>query len=89
LLAPANADFPEFGTLLRRLRHTYDKPVAMVIYGGEAAGRWTADLEGADIPIFKSTRAAVRALALLVQATAQISDPSPDHLPISDNAVRA
>jgi acetyltransferase len=70
LLAPANADFPEFGTLLRRLRQTYDKPVALVIYGGEAAARWTADLEQADIPIFKSTRAAVRALALLVQATA-------------------
>jgi acyl-CoA synthetase (NDP forming) len=69
LLAPANADFPEFGALLRRLRETYDKPVALVIYGGDAQPRWTADLEGAKIPIFRTTRAAVRALALMVEAS--------------------
>jgi len=69
LLAPGNADFPEFGDLMRRLRTTYDKPVAMVIYGGDAARRWRSDLEGADIPIFRTTRAGVRALSLMVQAT--------------------
>ena len=72
LLAPGNADFPEFGELLRRLRQTYDKPVAVVIYGGEAGQRWTADCEGANMPIFKTTRAGVRALALMVEATAPI-----------------
>ncbi len=69
LLAPGNADFPEFGTLLRRLRQTYPKPVALVIYGGDAEPRWTRDLEGADIPVFKTVRAGVRALALLAQAS--------------------
>ena len=69
LLAPANADFPEFGELFRQLRRAYNKPVALVIYGGEAQQRWTADLEGADVPIFKTTRAAARALSLMVQAT--------------------
>jgi acetate---CoA ligase (ADP-forming) len=69
LLAPGNADFPEFGELLRRLRRTYDKPVVLVIYGGEAQQRWTADLEGADVPIFNTTRAGVRALSLMVEAT--------------------
>jgi acetate---CoA ligase (ADP-forming) len=69
LLAPGNADFPEFGDLVRRLRRTYDKPVALVIYGGEAEQRWTAALEGADVPIFKTTRAGARALSLLVEAT--------------------
>ena len=69
LLAPANADFPEFGDLLRRLRRTYDKPVAVVIYGGEAEQRWIADSEGSNVPIFKSTRAGARALSLMVQAT--------------------
>jgi acetyltransferase len=68
LLAPGNADFPEFGALVRDLRQAYDKPVAMVVYGGDAARRWTADLDGANVPIFATTRAAVRALALLVQA---------------------
>jgi acetate---CoA ligase (ADP-forming) len=69
LLAPGNADFAEFGELMRRLRRSYDKPVALVIYGGEAQQRWTAELEGADIPVFKTTRAGARALSLLVQAT--------------------
>jgi acyl-CoA synthetase (NDP forming) len=69
LLAPGNADFPGFGDLMRRLRRTYDKPVALVIYGGDAGRRWRADLEGADIPIFRTTRAGARALSLMVQAT--------------------
>ena len=53
LLAPGNADFPEFGALVKELRLTYDKPVAMVIYGGDAGRRWTADLDGANVPIFQ------------------------------------
>jgi acyl-CoA synthetase (NDP forming) len=69
LLAPGNADFAGFGELLRRLRSTYDKPVAVVIYGGEAEQRWTADCEGANVPIFKTTRAGARALSLMVEAT--------------------
>jgi acetyltransferase len=69
LLAPANADFPEFGALMRRLRETHQKPMALVLYGGDTAPRWTKDLEGAHIPVFKTTRAAVRALALLVEAS--------------------
>jgi acyl-CoA synthetase (NDP forming) len=69
LLAPSNADFAEFGELLRRLRRTYDKPICLVIYGGAAAQRWTADLEGADVPIFKTTRAGARALSLFAQAS--------------------
>ena len=69
LLAPGNADFAEFGDLMRTLRRTYDKPVAMVIYGGDAGRRWRTDLEGANIPVFRTTRAGARALALMVQAT--------------------
>ena len=69
LLAPGNADFAEFGDLLRRLRQAHDKPVALVIYGGSAEQRWVADVEGARIPVFATTRAAVRALSLLVRAT--------------------
>ncbi|TMJ34368.1 MAG: acyl-CoA synthetase [Alphaproteobacteria bacterium] len=69
LLAPGNADFAEFGEFMCRLRRDHDKPVALVIYGGEAQQRWTAELEGADIPVFKTTRAGARALSLLVQAT--------------------
>ena len=69
LLAPANADFAGFGELMKRLRKTYDKPVTVAIYGGTARARWVAELEGADVPVFNTTREAARALSLLVQAT--------------------
>jgi len=69
LLAPGNADFAEFGELMLGLRRSHEKPVALVIYGGEARQRWTASLEGAGIPVFPTTRAAVRAIALMVEAT--------------------
>jgi acyl-CoA synthetase (NDP forming) len=69
LLAPANADFEGFGELMKRLRQTHNKPVAVAIYGGAARARWVAGLEGADVPVFNTTREAARALSLLVQAT--------------------
>jgi acetate---CoA ligase (ADP-forming) len=78
LLAPPNADFPEFGELLRGLRSRHDKPVALVLYGGNPRERWSAELEGARIPIFPTVRAAVRALTLMVEATEEIGDPGHD-----------
>lgn len=69
LLAPGNADFEGFGVLVADLRKTYDKPVAMVIYGGAARSRWTRELEGANVPVYRTTREAVRALSLMVEAT--------------------
>jgi acetyltransferase len=75
LLAPPNADFPEMGELLRRLRREYDKPVALVIYGS-AAPRWTRDVEGADIPVFPTVRAGVRALAMVVSTSVPAGENS-------------
>lgn len=72
LMAAASADFEEFGPLLKSLRDKHDKPVAMVIYGGDDRVRWMNVLEGSGIPIFNSTRAAVKALAALAQATTQL-----------------
>ncbi|MGE3993912.1 acetate--CoA ligase family protein [Pseudorhodoplanes sp.] len=69
LLAPAGAAFDEFGSLLRRLRDKYEKPFVVVIYGDDTGKKWLEDLEGARIPVFDSTRAAVRALSLAIQAT--------------------
>lgn len=66
LLAPANADFPEFGEVFRAIRkRNPEKPVVMVIYGGAARGRWIDAVEGLGIPVYGSTRPAVRALAAL------------------------
>lgn len=69
LLAPANADFAGFGELLKGLRQTHDKPVALVVYGGSAGQRWITEVEGANVPVFRTTREAARALSLLVEAT--------------------
>lgn len=67
LLAPPNADFPEMGELLKTLRRQYNKPFALVPYGS-AATRWTAEVEGANIPVYSSVRAGVRALAFVAKA---------------------
>ena len=65
----------------------------MVIYGGSARARWTAELEGANVPVFSTTREAARALSLMVQATARADVVSDQRLlaqhAISANAVRA
>lgn len=69
LMAAATADFEEFGPLIKRLRREHQKPVAMVIYGGSDRDRWLDVLEGSEVPVFSSTRAAVKALANVAQAT--------------------
>ncbi|MFD2183291.1 acetate--CoA ligase family protein [Rhodoplanes azumiensis] len=70
LLAPGNADFPEFGALIRRLRKEHDKPIVLAIYGGAARERWIRDIEGAGVPVLRTSREAARALALLAAAAA-------------------
>ena len=66
LLAPANADFPEFGDVFGKIRmNNLGKPVVMVVYGGAARNRWIKAVEGLGIPVYGSTRPAVRALAAL------------------------
>jgi acyl-CoA synthetase (NDP forming) len=69
LLAPSGAAFDEFGSLLRRLRDKHGKPFVVVIYGDDTGKKWIKDLEGARIPVFGSTRSAVRALSLAIHAT--------------------
>lgn len=66
LLAPPNADFPGFADLMREIRQANpQKPIIMVIYGGDARGRWIKGLEGLSIPVYTSTREALGALAAL------------------------
>jgi acyl-CoA synthetase (NDP forming) len=63
LLAPPNADFPDVREVFVKLRERHpDKPLCLVIYGGETRERWIRELEGLNIPVYSNTRAAVRAL---------------------------
>lgn len=66
LLAPPNADFPEVREVFSGLRARHpDKPFSLVIYGGEIRERWLRELDGLHIPVYPSTRAAVRVLRVL------------------------
>lgn len=67
-LTPPNADFPETREVFAGLRERHPgTPLAMVITGGAIRERWLRDIEGLDIPVFPTTRLAVRALAALVR----------------------
>ncbi len=67
-LTPVNADFPETREVFTRLRARHpDTPLAMVIVGGAVRERWLRDLEGLDVPVYPTTRAAVRALAAVAR----------------------
>ena len=79
LLAPPNADFAGFGEVMRAIRRDHPgKPIAMVIWGGGARDRWIAAIEGLNIPVFASTRAALRALAALIDPASTAEPPAPD-----------
>lgn len=64
LLALANADFDGIREIFARAREQHPaKPVYVVILGGKLKQRWLAELEGLRIPVFPTTRIAVKALA--------------------------
>jgi acetyltransferase len=69
MLAVPNADFEEFGEVFAELRHGSAKPLHLVMPGPQKA-RWTAALEGLRIPVYDSSREAVRAMAAMTRYVA-------------------
>lgn len=68
LLAAPVADFEGFGEVFAGLRRRHpDVPMALVMVGGAVRDRWLGELEGLGLPVFDSTRQAVRALAALAR----------------------
>jgi acetyltransferase len=64
ILAVEGADFPEVRAVFSSLSERYpDKPLALVIFGPEPKTRWVREIEGLQIPVFPTTRTAIRALA--------------------------
>jgi acetate---CoA ligase (ADP-forming) len=64
VLAVEGADFPEVREVFADLRARYpDKPLALVIFGPAEKTYWLRQLEGLQVPVFASTRLAIRALA--------------------------
>jgi len=64
LLGLANADFDGIRDIFARAREKHPaKPVYVVVLGGKVKQRWLSELEGLRVPVFPTTRIAVKALA--------------------------
>ncbi len=85
LLALANADFDGIREIYERARKEFpDKPVYTVILGGPIKGRWIKEIDGLNMPVFDTTRIAVKALAAARQYVVQRDEVQPDPiLPVS------
>ncbi len=77
-LVPANADFPEVREVFTRLRERHPRtPLCLVIVGGARRDRWVRDLDGLGIPVYPTTRGAVRALRALARHVEYRATPDP------------
>lgn len=64
LLALANADFDGMREIYARAHSEHpEKPIYTVILGGPIKGRWIKEMDGLNMPVFETTRIAVKALA--------------------------
>lgn len=64
LLALANADFEGIREVFANaMQQQPGKPIYVVILGGEVKHRWMKEMDGLRVPIFETTRIAVKALA--------------------------
>jgi acetyltransferase len=79
LLALANADFDGIREVYARARAEFpQKPVYSVIIGGPTRERWIQEIDGLNMPVFDTTRIAVKALAAAWNYTQQKNDLQPD-----------
>ena len=79
LLALANADFDGMREIYARARKEFpDKPVYTVILGGPIKGRWIKEIDGLSMPVFDTTRIAVKALAAARHYVQHKDDVQPD-----------
>ena len=63
LLALSNADFDGMREIYQTARQQQpQKPVFTVILGGEVKQKWLVDIDGLDMPVFESTRSAIKSL---------------------------
>jgi len=64
LLALSNADFEGMREIYQAARHQQpNKPLFTVILGGDVKQKWLSEIDGLNMPVFESTRLAIRALA--------------------------
>ncbi len=87
ILAVPVADFDGVRDAFAGLRARHpDKPLCLVLYGGPVREKWLREIEGLEIPVFASSRLAVRALAAMTRY-AQARDRLYDAAAVSETAV--
>jgi acetyltransferase len=63
LLALSNADFDGMGEIYQAARQQHpEKPLFTVMLGGEVKDKWLSDIEGLSMPVFETTRMAIKSL---------------------------
>ena len=80
LLALANADFDGIREMFAQSMERHpEKPIYVVMLGGKVKERWLQEMAGLKVPIFETTRIAVRALAaaLRYRETKDLVQPDP------------
>ena len=74
LLALSNADFDGIGEIYQEARRKHpEKPLFTVMLGGEVKERWLSEIEGLNMPVFGTTRMAIKSLQAMLWY-AQIRD---------------
>jgi acyl-CoA synthetase (NDP forming) len=81
LLALANADFDGIREVFARAREQHpEKPLYMVMLGGQVKQRWIREIDGLKVPVFDTTRIAVKALTATRRYAKQREHLQPDPL---------
>jgi hypothetical protein len=63
LLALSNADFDGIREIYQAARQQDpDKPVFTVMIGGQVKQKWLREIEGLNMPVFDTTRMAIKAM---------------------------
>lgn len=81
LLALANADFDGIREVFARAREQHpEKPLYTVMLGGQVKQRWIREIDGLKVPVFDTTRIAVKALTAARRYAKQREHLQPDPL---------
>jgi acetyltransferase len=66
LLALSNADFDGIREIYQAARQRHpDKPVFTVMIGGQVKEKWLREIEGLNMPVFETTRMAIKAMGAM------------------------
>ncbi len=67
LLALSNADFDGIGEIYQEAQRKHpEKPLFTIMLGGEVRQKWLSEIEGLNMPVFNTTRMAIKSLQAML-----------------------